>query len=108
MQDKMQLPVNRLILGDNLESARNLSGVVCRTLLAACRADCLAVATGKNLGGDMLCWAAFFLETNGSETEGLVMRNRIEYRSKKHLGKNARKNTVVANYILHQRKPGCS
>ena len=69
-----------------LESARGLSGIVSRAFLTALRTDCLAVATGKNLGGDMLCLAAFFLETNGSETEGLVIRYRIEYSFEKHLG----------------------
>jgi len=61
----------------------------------------LAVATGKNLGGDMLCLAAFFVEGNFAEVERLVIRNKIEYSFEKHLGKSARKNAVVANYILH-------
>ena len=55
----------------------------------------------------MLCCASFFVEGNFAETEGLVIRNRIECRFEEYLGKSARKNAVVANYILHQQKPRC-
>ena len=55
----------------------------------------------------MLCLVSILSETNGSETKGLVIRNKIEHSFEEHLGKSARKNAVVANYILHQRKPRC-
>ena len=93
--------------GNEFESARGLSGIVSRTFFAAFRADCFAVAPRKNLGGDVLSFAAFFVEGNFAETERLVVRNKIEYSFEEHLGGSARKNAVVANYILHQRKPRC-
>ena len=93
--------------GHKFEAARGLSGVVCRTFFAALRASCFAVFAGKNLCFDVLSFGAFFIERNFAETEGLVMCNKIEYRFEKHLGKSAGKNEVVANNILHQRKPRC-
>ena len=50
--------------------------------------------------GQMLCLAAFFLETNDSETEGLVIRYRIEYSFEKHLAFDAKENVVMRNNIL--------
>ena len=55
----------------------------------------------------MLCLASFFLETHGSETEGLVMRNKIEYSFEKHLGKSARKKYSCCKLLLLQQKPRC-
>ena len=90
-----------------LKAARGWGGIVCRTFFAALRASCFAVLARKNLGYDVWSLAAFFVEENFAEVKGLVIRNKIEYSFKKHLGGSARKNGVVANNILHQRKPRC-
>jgi len=93
--------------GHEFEAARSFGGIVSWTFFAALRASCFAVLARKNLGYDVWSLAAFFVEENFAEVKGLVIRNKIEYSFKKHLGGSARKNGVVANNILHQRKPRC-
>jgi hypothetical protein len=86
--------------GDKLETAKGLSRVVGRTGTMTFRTKGFAVLARMKDGDDVLFWSAFLFKGNFSKTEGLVIRDGIDYSFQKHLGRGRRMEGVRAVILL--------